>query len=140
MQRIFGEFVGGRVATGLLILRVLMGAALMLHGWGKILNPFHWNDSAKQPAPAILQALVALGEFGGGLGLVVGCLTPLAALGVIITMLGIWFKVHRGDPWVNPGGKSFETASVFFITALTLLFTGPGRYSLDAILFGKKRR
>jgi len=113
-----------------------MGAALMLHGWSKIQNPFHWNDKMPQPPPSFLQALVALGEFGGGLGLLAGFLTPLAALGVTVTMLGIYFRVLRGADWINPGGKSFESASMSFIAGVTLLFTGPGRYSIDALLFG----
>ena len=140
MPRIFGDFLSGRVALGLLILRAVMGAALMLHGWTKIQAPFSWMDKMAHPAAPPLQALVALGEFGGGLGLLVGLLTPLAALGVMCTMAGIFFVVHRHAAWINPGGPSSELESLFFTMALLILLAGPGRYSLDAQIFGKRRR
>lgn len=143
MQRILGDFLGGRAAVGLLVLRVVVGLGLMMHGWNKIQNPFGWMNKPGAPSdiPGFMQALAALGEFGGGLGLIVGLLTPLAALGVIFTMLGAYFISHQGDPWIKPGAKgTWELASLYFIMALTILLTGPGRYSLDAIIFGKKRR
>lgn len=141
IKRLWPNFLDGMPAVGLLLLRVVSGVALMIHGWGKIQNPFGWMDKPNAPSaiPDILQALAALGEFAGGAGLVVGLLTPFAALGVIATMLGAYFVVHKGDPWINPGGSSFELASVYFLIAATLLFTGPGKLSLDALLFSKNK-
>ena len=142
MQKILGEFWGGRVGIGLLILRLVFGAGLMLHGWGKIQNPFHWMDKPGAPSaiPGFMQALAALGEFGGGAGIFFGFLTPLSCLGVLCVMFGAWFFRHRGDPWVNPGGSSFELASLYFTITLTLLLAGPGRFSLDALVWNRKKR
>jgi putative oxidoreductase len=138
MQKFFGNYVNGTPALGLLILRVVLGVGLMLHGWSKIQKPFGWmGDSGVHGA---LQALAALAEFGGGAALVFGFLTPLACLGVLCMMSGAWWLQHRGDPWINPGGKSFELTSLYFTAALALLFTGPGRFSVDALIWGRKKR
>ena len=144
MQKIYGEFLGGRAAWGLLFLRVVFGLAMMFHGWSKIQNPFGWMNRGGKPSeiPGFLQALAALAEFGGGAALVIGMLTPLACLGIVFTMIGAKFIALGGTPWISntPGGRSWEMASLFFTAALALLFTGPGRFSNDAILFESTRR
>lgn len=124
----------------LLLLRVVAGLAFMLHGWGKIQNPFGWMGPDAF-APGILQALAALAEFGGGLAWIVGLLTPLAALGIAGTMaVAIIFHVFmQGDPFVAMGGgASYELAAIFFCLALLLLAMGPGRFSLDRKIFGSR--
>ncbi|MDQ3621225.1 MAG: DoxX family protein [Verrucomicrobiota bacterium] len=123
--------------VGLLILRVIAGAGLAQHGWPKIQHAFNWMGP-DAPVPGILQALAALAEFGGGLALIVGLLTPFAALGIACTMLTALGMVHlpRGDAFVDPkGGPSYELAAVYLGIALLLLLAGPGRFSLDALLF-----
>jgi putative oxidoreductase len=124
----------------LLLLRVVAGLAFMMHGWGKIQNPFGWmgQDSF---APGILQALAAFSEFGGGLAWVIGLLTPLASLGIACTM-AVAFTFHafmRGDPFVAMGGgPSYELAALFFCIALLLMALGPGKFSLDRGIFGSR--
>jgi len=124
----------------LLFLRVVAGVAFMLHGWGKIQNPFAWMGPDGF-APGILQALAAVSEFGGGLAWILGLLTPLASLGIASTM-AVAFSFHavvRGDPFVSmTGGPSFELAAVYFCIALLLIAAGPGRVSLDRSLFGPR--
>ncbi|MBC8140909.1 MAG: DoxX family protein [Armatimonadetes bacterium] len=134
----YGDFVGGRAATGLLILRALVGAALMAHGWGKIQNPFNWMGP-DAPVPGVFQFLAAFSEFFGGLAFIVGLLTPLAALGVIATMLVAAFTAHGKDPFIAAGGASKEPALTYFVFATLLFFAGPGVYSLDNAIFGRKR-
>jgi putative oxidoreductase len=138
MQKFFGNYIDGAPALGILIARVVFGAGLMMHGWGKIQAPFSWNKSGD--VPGVLQALAALGEFGGGAGILLGFLTPLSCLGVLGTMFGAWWISHRGDPWINPGSRSFELASLYFAFALALIFTGPGRLALDALIWNRKKR
>ena len=124
----------------LLLIRVVAGLAFMLHGWGKIQNPFGWMGPDGF-APGILQALAALSEFGGGLAWILGLLTPLASLGIACTMT-VAFSLHaivRGDPFVSmTGGPSSELAAVYFCIALLLIAMGPGRISLDRPLFGPR--
>jgi len=113
----------------------------MLHGWQKVQSPggpFGWMG-AQTPVPGFLQGLSALAEFGGGLGIILGLLTPLAALGLTCNMLVALLMVHlpHGDPFVGgPGQRSFEPAAHYLAVALLLLFTGPGAWSLDALLVG----
>jgi len=138
MNWIFGSFVRGRGAAGLLIVRLVFGLGIMLHGWQKIQSlggPFGWMG-AQAPVPGFLQGLATLAEFGGGLGIILGLLTPLVALGLICNMLVALFMVHvpKGDPFVGAhGGPSFEPAAHYLAVALLLLLTGPGTWSLDAV-------
>ncbi len=148
MQWIFGRFAGGRAAVGLLIIRLVFGAGIMLHGLQKLQSdggPMHWMP-AGLPVPAVFQGLSVLAEFGGGMALVLGLLTPLAAFGLVCNMLVALFTVHlrMGHPFVAArGGPSFEPALGYLAVSLCLLIAGPGCLSLDALifrpLFGKRQ-
>jgi len=133
------DSVGRIGSVGLLLLRLVMGAAFVLHGWPKIQDPFGWMGP-EAPFPGILIALAAVAEFGGGLALIVGLLTRLASLGIISTMIVAIGMVHvpKGDPFVSQGGASWELAAVYLACAILFLLLGPGRISLDAVLFGKR--
>lgn len=137
----YGEFVGGRGAVGLLLLRVFAGVALMMHGWPKIQAPFSWTKGIPGP----LQAAAALSEFGGGLALALGFLTPLAAFGIACTMGVAAMMAHGSDPFMASNRKglphvaSKEPALTYLAMALLLMLIGPGRISLDWLLFGSRR-
>ena len=120
----------------ILFLRVVIGLAMMFHGWSKIQNPLGWMGP-EAPVPGILQALAAVSEFGGGLAWVLGLLTPLASLGMMCTM-AVAVSVHygKGDPFVGMGG-SYELASVYLFFGVHLLLSGPGKFSADYKLFSK---
>jgi putative oxidoreductase len=126
----------------LLAIRTLCGYAFVRHGWSKIQDPLHWmgNDSA---VPALFQALAAISEFGGGFALLIGLLTRLGALGIACTM-AVATYMHRfvfGDPYLSlTGGRSFELAANYLMLALLILVNGPGRFSLDRLIFGKSSR
>lgn len=139
IDRVFPGFSTGRAGVGLLVLRATIGTALMHHGWTKIQNPFHWMDRAPSPAPALLQSLAALSEFGGGFALIIGLVTPLAALGVMCTM-GVAMSRHigHGDPFVGHG-TSWELPAAYFTSMFALIALGPGALSLDRVVFGSKK-
>lgn len=124
----------------LLLLRVVAGLAFMQHGWSKIQNPFGWMGEDAW-APSVFQGLAALSEFGGGLAWILGLVTPLASLGLACTMI-VAASMHafwRGDPFVaSGGGASYELAVVYLCVAIVLMAAGPGRFSLDERLFGKR--
>jgi putative oxidoreductase len=127
-------------SAGLLLLRLVMGVAFVIHGWGKIQNISGWMGPDSS-VPAFFQALAAIAEFGGGIALIVGLLTRLASLGIASVMVVALAMVHlpRGDPFVNPKGLSYELAAVYLACAVLFFLLGPGRYSLDAILFAEPR-
>ena len=135
---VYGEFVGGRGAIGLLALRIVAGLGFMFHGWGKVQNPTGWMGP-DAGTPGFFQALAAISEFGGGLAWILGALMPLASFGLLCTMaVAVHFHaVIKGDPGVGFEG-SYEPALVYFCIALLFLLLGPGRYSVDALIFGKK--
>ncbi|HEX9995604.1 MAG TPA: DoxX family protein [Abditibacterium sp.] len=128
----------GLPGVGLLFLRIFAGYAMAQHGLPKISNPFNWMGP-DAGVPSILQALAAISEFGGGLALMFGAFTPLACLGIMSTMfVAALSHIMRGDPFIGRNG-SWELAGIYFIIALTLLLTGPGRLSFDYFVFGRKK-
>jgi putative oxidoreductase len=127
-------YTDSRGSIALLLLRLVVGGAFVLHGLPKIQQPFSWMGDA---FPGFLQALAALSEFGGGLALMLGLLTPVSVFGLMCTMIvAVFFHMMKGDPWVGQGG-SYELAALYFMIALFFGLLGPGRFSLDALLFGK---
>ncbi|HTU17890.1 MAG TPA: DoxX family protein [Gemmataceae bacterium] len=131
--------VGVRGSVGLLLLRVVVGAAFMFHGWPKIQNPTHWMDAhGGSGMPGALQAAAAVSEFGGGLALILGLLTPLAALGIACTMAAALGMVHlpAGHAFVAPGKPSYELAAVYLAASILFGLIGPGKFSSDAFLLG----
>ena len=139
MSRLYPAFLGGRAALALLLVRVVMGTAFIMHGWPKIQKPLEWMP-AEAGMPGVLQALAAVAEFGGGIALIPGLLTPLAALGITCTMITAiaTFHVPHGHPFVGPPEKpSYELAAGYLVNALLLILVGPGKISLDAFMFGR---
>jgi putative oxidoreductase len=134
------DIVGGKGAVALLALRLVSGIAFVQHGYPKMQNAFGWMGP--DSVPGFLQALAAFAEFGGGIALVLGLLTRVAALGIACVMLYAMFGVHipAGDPFVatGPGMGSWELAAVYFAIMVALILRGAGEHSLDAKLCGKK--
>jgi putative oxidoreductase len=130
-----------KVSMALLLLRLVAGTAFMFHGWGKMQAPMSWMGP-EAPVPGIFQFLAAFSEFGGGLAWVLGLLTPLASLGLAITMAvatGMHMFVMK-DPFVasGPGMGSYEPALMYFCISLLLMNIGAGKYSMDSKIFGIK--
>jgi putative oxidoreductase len=130
-----------KVSLGLLFLRIVAGSAFVLHGYGKIQNPFGWMGP-EAGIPGFLQSLAAVSEFGGGIAWILGLFTPLFSLGLAITMTvaASMHAIMLGDPFVatGPGKGSYELASVYLCVAVLFLLAGPGRFSIDRLLFGEK--
>lgn len=126
----------------LLVLRLIAGVAFIIHGWGKIQAPLGWLPvNASFQIPAFFQLLAAVSEFAGGIAWILGLLTPLASFGISITML-VAASVHMfvfKDPFVTTsGGTSYESALIYFAMAFALMGVGPGKFSLDKLIFGEK--
>jgi len=129
-------------ALGLLILRLVVGLILAGHGAQKLFG--WWGGPGMTRWTQIVQSLrirpagpwawvAALAEFGGGIFLALGLLTPLAAAAIAGSMIVAVVTVHLPKGfWVTKGGYEFNLALLAAVAALAL--TGPGAYSLDAAL------
>ena len=144
MGRLYAEFLGGARGLSLLILRATAGAALMIHGWDKIKAPMSWMTAMAPPGqapPGFLQALAAGAEFIGGACWIIGLLTPVASLFIMGTFVFATFLVHvgAGHPFVASGhaGPSAESAAMYLIISIVVMLVGPGRLSVDSMLFGR---
>ena len=137
LKILFEKFYSGRTGFGLLILRLFVGAAFVLHGSGKL------NDiagfSAEYHVPYLMGAAAMLTQLIGGVLLIVGFLTPLAALGITSTVaVAAAFLIQKGEPFINPNGHSWENAAFYTAAGICLALLGAGRYSLDWLFFGRK--
>ncbi|TMB00803.1 MAG: DoxX family protein [Deltaproteobacteria bacterium] len=132
------------------IVRVTLGVIFFAHGAQKVLGWFGapgWNGTieafAKQGMPAPMTVLVMIAEFFGGLGVLVGCLTRIAAFGPAIVMTGAICLVHlKNGFFLNwflvPGkGHGIECNLAYLAMAVALMLAGPGALSIDELLFGR---
>ena len=122
----------------LLVLRLGLGIIMIAHGWQKLsggLGKF-MGFLSNIGAPGWMAYLVVAAEFGGGILLVVGLLTRLAALSVVIDMAVAIDKVHWRNGLTSAGGKvGYEFPLACGIIAFALIFLGAGPISLDGAFF-----
>lgn len=124
---------------GILLLRVVLGLTFMGHGSQKLFGWFGgsgWQGmkgmiSHMGLRPVWFWALVSsLSEFGGGLLVLLGFLSPLGSLAILAVMLTAIIKVHwSAGFWNSKNGLEFPLMNL--TAALALGLTGPGMYSLD---------
>jgi putative oxidoreductase len=113
-------------------LRVVLGGLMIPHGFNKIANfasnaqrfedPFHFGHM-----PALILAIFA--EFFCSILVILGLFTRLACIPLIITMAVVVFYVHHAAVF----GKA-QTATLFLCGFVVLMFTGPGKWSLDKMI------
>ncbi len=128
------------VDVALLIARVIVGVVFMMHGAQKLFGAFGGPGlSAVVQMMGPLGYLVAIGEFFGGLGLVVGFLSRFSAAVLIVIMLGAIGMVHAQFGffmnWMgNQQGEGFEYHLLAIAVLLVILIAGPGRYAIGRFL------
>jgi len=130
----------------LTILRMVLGVVFFAHGAQKMLGwfggyGFHGTmgffEHLGMPAPVAF--LIICTEFFGGLGLIVGLLTRIPALGIGVEMIGAVLMVHLPNGffmnWTgNQKGEGFEYHLLVIAIAVTLLIRGGGAFSADRTL------
>jgi putative oxidoreductase len=122
----------------LLVLRLALGAVMIGHGYSKVFGGMshHVQMVHNLGMPGWLAYFSATAEFLGGIAVVVGLLTRLAALGILINMAVAIGKVHWKNGFMGNGGYQFPLALAAI--AFALIFFGAGPIALDAIRGGAK--
>jgi Predicted membrane protein len=122
----------------LLMTRLVMGAVFIIMGWPKVQQPISWMGPGSG-FPGFFQLLAAIAEFIGGIALVIGFLTRIAAFGIACTMVvATWSLVFSWHlPFIDmQGGSAYYPNLLLLVSALLLMVTSAGRISLDRLLFG----
>lgn len=117
--------------AGILLLRISC-ALMLLHGWPKFTN--FSEDSTEWPDPfhlgsAVSYTLTVFAELFCTIFVLLGLFTRTALIPLIVLMLVIVFIIHSGEPFADR-----EHALLYLMSYITLLFTGPGKYSLDRLI------
>jgi len=136
----------------LTVVRLVLGIVFFAHGAQKMLGwlggyGFHgtmgfFTQQMGIPAPLAFLAICA--EFFGGLGLIFGLLTRIAAFGIIVNMLVAIITVHHVNGlfmnWFgNQKGEGYEYHLLAIALGLVLLIKGAGALSLDRLLAGSEK-
>ena len=118
MQRLFTSFADGFPGAGILLIRLVAGGALLYRGISAIGGEAH-------PALAVLPIAGA----AAGLLILGGLWTPVA--GVLAGIIELWIGLSE------PANQS--SALILATLAISLAMIGPGAWSIDARLYGRKQ-
>ena len=129
-----------------LLIRVPVGIIFIAHGLDKWLGTFHpvgfpatlqGFTQMGMPFPLVSATLATFGELIGGILVLLGLMTPVGAFLIAATMAVATFVVHIGGGlFAQDGG--FEYSLTLLAASISLFISGPGKYSLDALLWSKK--
>lgn len=142
MKNLINKTLVSNAGLEAVILRVPIGLILAAHGSQKLFAWFggygldgtgQWMASVGLNPGFIMALLAGSAEFFGGVALILGLLTRLAALINAVTMLVALFWVHWGKGFfLDTHGIEYALALLSATTAL--VFIGGGQYSLDALI------
>lgn len=121
--------------VALTALRICTGIIMVVHGGLKLSDPAGTQASFEQagiPSADLAVYLAIAGELFGGLGLLIGLLTPIAALGPACAMIAAIAFVHLGNGLLAQNG-GWEYPLVLFWVSLYFVFRGAGPVSVDAL-------
>jgi putative oxidoreductase len=140
------KLMGTSNDVSLTILRVILGVVFFAHGAQRTLGWFGGDGFSATMAgfahmgmSVPVAFLIICAQFLGGLGLMVGLLTRIAALGIAGLMVGAIFMVHLQNGffmnWMgNQKGEGIEFHLLALAMAAALLLGGAGAWSVDRTL------
>ena len=121
--------------TGLLILRLAIGGFMIIHGISKLFYGIGPIEGLVEAAglPAFFAYGVYVGEVVAPLLIILGLATRGAAAVMVFNCIVATLMAHSGDIFsLSPiGGSAVELLGLYLFGALTLVFTGAGKYSLS---------
>jgi len=125
---------------GLVLLRILVGSSAIYHGSQKLFGAFGGPGISKFTdmmggnwrVPDLMATLLVLGEFFGGVAILLGLLTQVAAAGFLSVMVGAWLTKLGMSASYNFG--DMETEWLLVLGSSALIFTGAGAFAIDAYL------
>ncbi|MBA3430833.1 MAG: DoxX family membrane protein [Actinobacteria bacterium] len=124
--------------TGALILRVVAGPIMAYHGWmkvqGGVSNFAGFLDSLSIPSPTVMAYLVTFLELVGGILILLGLITRFWSLLLAAQMVFTTILVKADVGLIVSDAPGAEIDLLFLATTLTLVFLGPGKFSLDYLL------
>lgn len=123
------------VDLSLLILRIVVGVVFIAHGAQKLFGAFEGPglDAVVGQMGAPLGYAVSIGEFFGGIGLVIGFLSRFSAAALIVIMIGAIVTVHGANGFfMSNGGFEYNWALLGLLAPI--LIAGPGQYSVGRFL------
>ncbi|HUH33266.1 MAG TPA: DoxX family protein [Daejeonella sp.] len=116
----------------LLILRIVIGVLMLVHGFPKMLTLFS-GEPVQFPAllgtPEFSLGMAVFAEVVCSLLIIFGIATRLATIPLIVTMLVAVLLVHGADPFTKQ-----EMGLHYLLSYIVLLITGSGKYSIDQLL------
>ena len=123
-----------------LLLRLMLAAIFIYHGWWLIGGPEHqWGANWMPGQPAPVQLAAAWGQLLGGIAMLFGFLTRLAALGLIVIMAGAIYLVHLPNGF-DIRNHGFEYNAAIVTMCLCLLLGGPGPFAVDRFVRLKRKK
>jgi putative oxidoreductase len=121
-----------------LVLRVVVGVTMVMHGYPKLKNPkqtIGWTKGLGVPVGATWLAIIL--EFFGGIALVIGFIVPIVAFFIALEMIGnmILKKTKMKAPYlVGQNPAAYEIDITYLLLALALIVLGAGVVSFDALI------
>ena len=121
------------VDVALLVARLIVGVIFVAHGSQKLFGAFGGPGLAGVVGMmGPLGYLVTIGEFFGGLGLILGVLSRFSAAALTLIMLGAIAMVHGKNGFFAPTGFEYNLALIGLLAPI--LIAGPGRFALSHFL------
>ncbi len=121
--------------SGKLVLRVVLGALILLHGIAKLKNGLGPIEGmlAAHDLPTFLAYGALVGEVVAPLMVLVGFYARIGAAVIAINMLFAFWLAHMAQlgQLNDQGGWAMELQGMFLFTALAILLLGPGRYAIN---------